>query len=141
MYRYDAAQRIIFHIIAEYHQLRNVDETAEFLIGKAFFVHSCALCQHSTVIVGLFTSTKTKWQPIYEQSNVRAKFILSVPAGKFGCEMERIIPDVIKVYQLDRRNGFETIVKSPDRDHHRSVPCEYLSKLEETLPRVRDSDS
>ena len=55
------------------------------------------------MIVGFLHFYKTKWQSVYEQSNVRTKFVLSVLTGKFSCEMKRIIPNVIKVYQLYRR--------------------------------------
>ena len=64
------------------------------------------------MIVGFLHFYKAKWQSVYEQSNVRTKFVLSVLTGKFGCEMECIIPNVIKVYQLYRRNSFETIIKA-----------------------------
>ena len=57
---------IVFHIIAEYHQLRNVDEAAKLFIWEAFFIHSCALCQHTTMIVGFLHFYKTKWQSVYE---------------------------------------------------------------------------
>ena len=64
------------------------------------------------MIVGFLHFYKTKWQSVYEQSNVRTKFVLSVLTGKFGCEMKRIIPNVIKVNQLYRRYGFQTIIKA-----------------------------
>jgi len=140
LYGYDTAQRIIFHIIAEYHQLRNVDEAAKLFIREAFFIHSCALRQHTTMIVGFLHFYKTKWQSVYEQSNVRTKFVLSVLTGKFGCEMKRIIPCYQSLSALQAKQLWDGY-KSLDRGHHRSVPYEYLSKLEETLPHVRDSDS
>ena len=52
--RHNAAQGVVLHVVGEYHQLSYIDKTAELLVRKAFLVHSCALCHHASMIVGLF---------------------------------------------------------------------------------------
>ena len=49
--RYNSSFCIVLHIIGENHQLRQIYETAEFLIRKSLSIHSCAFSDHTTVIV------------------------------------------------------------------------------------------
>ena len=37
---HNTAKGIIFHIVREYHQLRNIDKSAELFIRKTFAIHS-----------------------------------------------------------------------------------------------------
>lgn len=112
LYGYDTTQRIIFHIIAEYHQLCNVDETAKLFIGEAFFVHSSAFCQHSSMIIRFLHLYKPKRLTVHKQSDVRAELILSVFTSKLSCKMECVVSYIIEVNQFHRRYGFLTIVKT-----------------------------
>ena len=89
---------IVFHIIAEYHQLRDINKTAELFVWEALFVHSCTLGQHPTMIIWLLNFNKTKWHTVYKQSDVRSELILTVFAGKFGRKMECVVSDIVKVY-------------------------------------------
>lgn len=64
LYWHNASHCIILHIIGEYHQLSDVDETTEFFVWEAFPIHSLALCHHAAVIVRLLYLNKAKRQAI-----------------------------------------------------------------------------
>ena len=64
--RDNPAKRIIFHIVAENHQLRNIDETAEFLVREALEIHSLAFCNDAAMIVRLLNLNENERKSIYK---------------------------------------------------------------------------
>ena len=112
LYGYDTTQRIVFHIITENHQLGYIDEATELLIRETLFVHPCAFCQHTTMIIWFFYFYKAKRQSVYKQGDVWSELILTILAGKLSCKMESIVFDIVKVNQFYRRYGFKAVVKT-----------------------------
>ena len=112
LYGYDTTQRIVFHIITENHQLGYIDEATELLIRKSLFVHPCAFCQHTTMIIWFLYFYKAKRQSVYKQGNVWSKLILTILAGKLCGKMECVVFYMVEVHQFYRRYSFQTIIKA-----------------------------
>ena len=115
LYGYDTTQRIVFHIITENHQLGYIDEATELLIRETLFVHPCAFCQHTTMIIWFLYFYEAKRQSVYKQGDVWPELILTILASKLSCKMESIVFDIVKVNQFYRRYDFKAVVKATSK--------------------------
>ena len=115
LYGYATTQRIVFHIITENHQLGYIDEATELLIRETLFVHPCAFCQHTTMIIWFLYFYEAKRQSVYKQGDVWPELILTILASKLSCKMESIVFDIVKVNQFYRRYDFKAVVKATSK--------------------------
>ena len=111
-HRYHSSPGVVFHIVREDHQLRDVDEATKLRVGKSLFVHARTFSHHAAGIIGLFHLDEAQRQPIDEQSDVRTKLSLSISTGEFCRTMEYVCFRVVKIDQFERRGGFEPLIKT-----------------------------
>ena len=87
---------VIFHIVAEYHYLRDIQKTAETRIGKPR-LHTLVLGINSFVIVLLFYFDKSQRQTIDKDGYVRAKVVVrQITASHFGGYLKRVVTNEVR---------------------------------------------
>ncbi len=79
--------RVIFHVVGEDKGLRNIDELSEFLVFEAD-IDAISFRKDAFAVVGFLHLYKCKRHSVYQKGNIRAKFIITVFAGKFCDYME-----------------------------------------------------
>ena len=91
LHRHDIL-RVVFLIVREDHQLRDIQERAKRLIAKTH-VDALALRQHTVMIVRFFDLDKGKRKTIDEAGDIRAEIVLGVRV--FAREFRRAVPEVV----------------------------------------------
>ena len=90
---------IVFLIVGEYHQLRDVQERAKRLVAESR-VDALAFGKHPLVVVGFLDFDKGKRKAIHKARNVRAKVVMRVRilARELGGAMPEVIVRIVEVY-------------------------------------------
>ena len=78
-------------VVAEDHQLREVQEAAELRVREADVVHAVVLLEHAAVVVGHLHLNENQRQSVDEQRDVRAEAVAAVLAG----HLRDALPDVV----------------------------------------------
>ena len=102
---------LIFHVVGEDHQLRDVDKTPEFWIAAARD-DAVALSQHAFAVIGLFDLDKRQRHAIDEQGDVWAELFIAIFARQFGDHMEAVVLKIFKINQPNARALAQPVVKS-----------------------------
>ena len=82
--------------------MKQIDEAPELLVFKAF-IHSVSFFQNAFLIIRLFDFDERKRQPVDEQRDVGAEFLVAVFAGQFRHDMQRVVPEFVEINQFDAR--------------------------------------
>ena len=96
---------VVFLIIGEYHQLRNVEEAA-----KTCFAHSCidafTLSQYPLMIIWFLYLNESQWHSINETGDIRTEVVLCVFV--FTCKLSGDVP--IVVFRIVKVNKFYSAI-------------------------------
>ena len=103
---------VVFLIVGEYHQLRNVEEAA-----KTCFAHSCidafTLSQDTLVVIWFLYFNKSQWHSIDETGDIRTEIILRifVFTCKLCCDVPIVVFRIVKVNKFYSAIGRKHLVK------------------------------
>ena len=95
----DHVLRVVFLVVREDHQLRDVQKRAKRLVAESR-VDALTLSKHPLVIVGLLDFDKGEGKTIHKARNVRAKVVMRVRilARELGGAMPEVIVRIVEVY-------------------------------------------
>ena len=99
---HNAAHCVVLHVVGENHKLRNIDESAELLVGETLFIHAGTFRNHSSVIIGLLDLDKDERKTVYKKCNVRSELVLVSLAGELCGTMIDIVFRISKVHKPNR---------------------------------------
>ena len=95
--RHYSAACVVLHVVGEDHQLRDIDEAAESLVGESVLVHALALGKHTTGVIRFLHFNKAKWQAVHKQCDVGSELVFSVLASELRGEMVNVVCRVFEI--------------------------------------------
>ena len=93
-------REVVVLVVAEDHQLRQVQESAELGVGQPRVVHAVVFCQHAAPVVGLFHLDEHQRQAVYHQGDVGTEALAAILAGHLRGALPGVVLRRVIVYHL-----------------------------------------
>ena len=92
--------RVVFLVVREDHQLRDIQERAKCLIPESR-IDSFAFSEHTLVVVGLLDFYERQGQSVYEAGDVWSEIVvrLGILARELRGAMPKVVIGIVEVYE------------------------------------------